>query len=433
VLVQPRAIGLLLASAAASAQTSVAVGEHVPDLAFSDLAGARTTLAAMRQDIVVLEWTSYLCPAVAALHDARLVADTRAALKAQGVRWLMVDSSWYAAAGENAIADWRQRLGLESVPYFLDGDAAAAEVLGATVTPQACVIDQQGRLAYRGAITSGGDEATRKNHVLEAVNALVAGKVPPVGEVRPHGCGIHRDAPPGLAPAAFDEAAVDEDAAANDLYRKARAAAAKGERQTALAMLERSVTAGHPWPFRAMTDAAFSAAWADGDSRRRLRELLADHAPVGRMTLVSPDEPGEPLVVAGTIRDTDGQPIAGASFRVYHTDAAGWYSQDSTQGDNPRLAGGVRTDRAGRYRIRTIFPGHYATSPDGPAHIHVRVDADGYHSKTGHPASIFFADDPALRGAARTEIEGDGCAICAPIRNAEGVRTYVHDVVLRRR
>jgi protocatechuate 3,4-dioxygenase beta subunit len=418
---------LLLPASGLAAQAAIDIGAPVPPLELRDLDGKVHALAALRPDVVVLEWTSCLCPAAAGLHDTRIVADTRAALPATGVRWLMVDSSWYAPVQRQAIARSRDRLGLDAVPYLLDSDGVAATALGAEVTPQVCVIDGDGRLAYRGAITTADSEGERRNPVLEAVRALLDGKPVPQHEVAAQGCALHRTAPPGLA-----IGDVDEDAAANALYEQARAAARAGSQKRAVELLERAVAAGHPWPFRAMTDAAFAPAWRDADSRAALRQLLLERAPTGRLTMVSPDEPGEPLVVAGTMRDSDGAPIAGAELSLFHTDAAGWYSAGSTAGDNPRLAGAVRTDRHGRYRIRTIFPGHYATSPDGPAHIHARIRADGYRMLTGQRASIFFADDPALRGAALEEIRGDGCAIVAPSRNAEGVRTYLHDVVLER-
>lgn len=412
-------------AAAARAQDAIRIGDVAPAFALHDLAGVAVESAALRGDVVILEWTSFLCPAVAAVQDARIVADTRAALPPTGVRWLMVDSSWYAPAQREAIAAWRERLGLTAVPYLLDRDAAVASALGATVTPQVCVLDGEGRLLYRGPITTRAAEAARRNFVLEAVRAHLAGKPVPQPERAATGCALHRSAPPGLM-----AADAEDDAEAHRLYRQARAAALAGEPATALEHLRGSVDAGLPHPTWALADPAFAAIWRDADHRSAMRRLLAAHPPTGQLTLVSPEEAGEALVISGTVRDTAGAPIAGVELSLYHTDAAGWYSAGSTQGDNPRLAGAVRTDRDGRYRIRTIFPGRYATSPDGPSHIHVRISADGYRMLAGHRASIFFADDPALRGDALREIRSDGCAILTPTRNAEGVRTYLDDVVL---
>jgi len=144
------------------------------------------------------------------------------------------------------------------------------------------------------------------------------------------------------------------------------------------------------------------------------------------------DGAGEGLVIWGTVRDGEGQPIPGAVVSLYHTDAAGYYSPGSTSGENSRLFGRVATDRAGRYRIRTVMPGHYADSGGVPLHVHMGTQAKGYRAAEGHPASLYFANDPALKGANLEEIRSDGCAIREVEENAEEVRLVVHDIVLER-
>jgi protocatechuate 3,4-dioxygenase beta subunit len=89
----------------------------------------------------------------------------------------------------------------------------------------------------------------------------------------------------------------------------------------------------------------------------------------------------------------------------------------------------VTSDRNGRYRVRTIVPGHYA-GMGGPAHVHMSIRAAGFRLRSGHMASVFFADDPELKGPDRAEIEADGCAILPRTKNAEGVTLCVHDMTL---
>jgi protocatechuate 3,4-dioxygenase beta subunit len=57
-----------------------------------------------------------------------------------------------------------------------------------------------------------------------------------------------------------------------------------------------------------------------------------------RVKIVSDQEPGEPLIVSGTIYSPDGkQPLPGITLYVYQTDATG---RDSTSGGDNR---GTRT------------------------------------------------------------------------------------------
>src|SRR5712691_4118516 len=55
-------------------------------------------------------------------------------------------------------------------------------------------------------------------------------------------------------------------------------------------------------------------------------------------TLAGPEEPGEKLVVTGTVFAPDGvTPAARVFLYVYHTDATGHYNRES--GEPPRLRG----------------------------------------------------------------------------------------------
>jgi protocatechuate 3,4-dioxygenase, beta subunit len=93
-------------------------------------------------------------------------------------------------------------------------------------------------------------------------------------------------------------------------------------------------------------------------------------------TITPASEPGEPLVISGTVHEPDGTtPAAALTVFVYQTDARGHYNapDDSL---NPRLYGWVRTGTDGRYEFRTIKPGPYPQVTT-PAHIHVHVYGPG--------------------------------------------------------
>jgi catechol 1,2-dioxygenase len=175
-----------------------------------------------------------------------------------------------------------------------------------------------------------------------------------------------------------------------------------------------------------------------------------------------PDEPGEPLIVSGTVRSTTGKPLPGAVVDIWQIDANGVYSgmmpgdfgpldipNDSTGIPRYNLRARVVADDEGNYEFRTVMPGPetlgfkpgpLATLAEAlelpglrPRHIHAIVSADGFRPLT---TQIYFDGDPLVSGTIEgpiprsavktTEIHAD------PARRL-GVpyRTLTYDYVLR--
>ena len=89
-------------------------------------------------------------------------------------------------------------------------------------------------------------------------------------------------------------------------------------------------------------------------------------APSWFLALAKKGEPGAPLVVEGRVLDSHGRPIGDALLHVYHADASGTYGHGYKEA---RLAGTLRTNALGAYRIRTVLPG----LGEGNPHIHFRL------------------------------------------------------------
>ncbi|MBW2451051.1 MAG: intradiol ring-cleavage dioxygenase [Deltaproteobacteria bacterium] len=90
--------------------------------------------------------------------------------------------------------------------------------------------------------------------------------------------------------------------------------------------------------------------------------------------------PGAPLrsvvgqghVLLGTVKAAvDCEPIAAALIEFWMTGPDGWYD------DAYRAA--VITGQSGTYRFESHYPGLYASRP---AHIHIRVSAEGFETLT---------------------------------------------------
>jgi protocatechuate 3,4-dioxygenase beta subunit len=97
-----------------------------------------------------------------------------------------------------------------------------------------------------------------------------------------------------------------------------------------------------------------------------------------KTAICTDEEPGEPLIVSGTIYSPDGRtPLEGISLYVYQTDATGVYTTSGGDNRNTRIHGSMRSNAEGRYEFRTIKPGSYPGSRN-PAHIHAYVSGPGY-------------------------------------------------------
>ena len=115
-------------------------------------------------------------------------------------------------------------------------------------------------------------------------------------------------------------------------------------------------------------------------------------------TIAGPEEPGDPLVISGTVYRPDGStPAPGVILYVYHTNAEGIYPKRGTETGNGRrhgyLRSWVKTNAQGRYRVKTIRPGTYPTRSE-PAHIHMTVKPPG--RAEGWIDSLVFAGDPLI-------------------------------------
>jgi protocatechuate 3,4-dioxygenase, beta subunit len=101
----------------------------------------------------------------------------------------------------------------------------------------------------------------------------------------------------------------------------------------------------------------------------------------GRATLAGPDEPGERLILRGTVSQTDRRtPAANVVIYAHHTNAEGLYANGSDASvysrSHGRLRGWVKTGADGRYQFDTIKPAPYP-SRTMPAHIHLYIVEPG--------------------------------------------------------
>lgn len=164
------------------------------------------------------------------------------------------------------------------------------------------------------------------------------------------------------------------------------------------------------------------------------RAAAEDDRPKGswKIVTVSEKEPGEPLIVSGTIYAPDGRtPMPSANLFVYQTDATGVYSTTGGDNRNTRIHGLMTTSADGRYEFRTIKPGSYPNSRNA-AHIHAYVSAADYPEYWID--EFVFMDDPYVTEEQKNKAaaEGNFAAVLTLKRGADGVLRGVRDIKIER-
>jgi catechol 1,2-dioxygenase len=128
-----------------------------------------------------------------------------------------------------------------------------------------------------------------------------------------------------------------------------------------------------------------------------------------RSQLAGPDEPGDRLVLTGTVFSSDCRtPLRGALIEVWQANAAGLYDTNKpgnfTESVSFHLRGLLYTNEKGQYEIETIMPGRYPVPPGlpglekyagltRPAHIHFRVMESLHVPVT---TQLYFKGDPYI-------------------------------------
>ncbi|WP_018296991.1 intradiol ring-cleavage dioxygenase [Corynebacterium lubricantis] len=157
-----------------------------------------------------------------------------------------------------------------------------------------------------------------------------------------------------------------------------------------------------------MTIAVNNEAYGDATEATVFGPFFVDDAPqIEYGGDISGGMSGQPCWVEGTVKDTEGNPVAGARIDVWEADDDGFYD---VQYEGQEAAGRawLLSDDEGRYGFWGLTPTPYPIPHDGPvgkmlqatgrspvraAHLHFMVDAPGLRRLVTH---IFVDGDPQL-------------------------------------
>ncbi|HXG23719.1 MAG TPA: redoxin domain-containing protein [Chthonomonadales bacterium] len=173
--------GLLAANAAAPEGSKI--GAKPANLRFRDLKGQIHSLRAPNSLPAVYLFLSTQCP-VANRYTSRMIAMERV-YRGQGVRFIGVNANANESAAD--VLHYARARGF-TFPIVKD-DGSLATRLGATMTPQAVVLDREGVIRYRGRLDDNVNPTEVKSHDLkDAIDAVLSGKPVPRAETAAFGC-----------------------------------------------------------------------------------------------------------------------------------------------------------------------------------------------------------------------------------------------------
>jgi peroxiredoxin len=173
----------------------VNIGAPAPPFSAPGADGKRHRLSDYHGKIVVIEWTSPVCPYTAVKYQSGAMQALQKYAAQHQVVWLSVDTAAPGRAAYLTAASARQRIAQTHATvagFLFDVDGNIARSFGAKTTPSFFIVDRNGRLAYEGAMDdeNSADSAQPKNYVRDALDDLGANVTVRKPETAPYGCGI---------------------------------------------------------------------------------------------------------------------------------------------------------------------------------------------------------------------------------------------------
>jgi thiol-disulfide isomerase/thioredoxin len=177
-------------AAAAPESAGAAVGKPAPE--WKNLAGvddkAHNLSDLKDAKAVAVVFTCNHCP-VAKAYEDRLI-ELAADYGDKGVEVVAINVSNADADKLPAMKERAEEKGFKFA-YLYDPSQQIGREFGAAVTPHAFLLDGDRNIAYIGAVDDNmqPDKVT-KNHLRDAIDAVLAGSKPEVASTKPIGCGI---------------------------------------------------------------------------------------------------------------------------------------------------------------------------------------------------------------------------------------------------
>ena len=172
---------------------TLALGAQAPDFRLPGVDGKEYGLGSFKDaKVLVVVFTCNHCPAAIGSQD-RMIALAKE-YKAKGVEMVAINSNEDRNHPQDSFEHMKERAREKGFPfpYLRDAAQMAARAYGALRTPHFYVLDAERRLRYTGRLDDNPYDAAKatKNDLRNALDALLAGRKPPVELTNPLGCNV---------------------------------------------------------------------------------------------------------------------------------------------------------------------------------------------------------------------------------------------------
>ncbi|MBN1264655.1 MAG: thioredoxin family protein [Anaerolineales bacterium] len=168
------------------------LGEKAPVFKLPDTAGKEHSLADYPDQLVGVIFSCNHCPYVRSWED-RMV-EIQADYADKGVQLLAINANDAHTYPADSYSGMKRRVQEKdfNFPYLRDETQDIAMAFAAERTPEVFLFDQEGKLAYHGAIDDNYDEPenVKQHYLRDALDSLLSGEVPDPAETRAIGCTI---------------------------------------------------------------------------------------------------------------------------------------------------------------------------------------------------------------------------------------------------
>jgi peroxiredoxin len=171
----------------------LSMGSKAPDFDLPGVDGKNGSLTRFKdKSILVVVFSCNHCPYVQA-YEQRMM-DIQRDYADRGAQLVAINSNETKNYPEDSFEKMAGRAKEKryNFPYLRDEDQSVAHAYDAACTPEFFVFDKKRQLQYHGRLDDNHENPAKvtKQYLRNAIEALLAGKIPPLQEVHPIGCSI---------------------------------------------------------------------------------------------------------------------------------------------------------------------------------------------------------------------------------------------------